>query len=361
MVSKRLQNIIFNKYVDSHRCILEQIRSQKFWNTCNTDEMGEILFFSNPTEFISGFNWGNIELNKFRESWSLLSHEILYLIPLPPAFRVNQLQEHGYPEPLYGYQPIPIERSEWTLDFSRIIDSWLMAAIIYDANLLSKQDRLNLIANINAHPTLFDVCQSLQFSEDDSKIKWNKLPEAISNEESEFYNHRESLLSLNLSIDILQIPDVYIRWQKVLVKALRSWDIWNTSNTYERGNYLFFNMPLYSNNTEWQLIDVSDNETEFHILGVLPGLIQLPYPPSHKSTATPVINYQPTVEERYDWTLEFARRLDAWLAAIILYAVSLYQQEDKLQVFNIINSMDSISDVCIDWEFDQHECQLNWE
>ena len=46
MVSKRLQNIIFNKYVDSHRCILEQIRSQKFWNTCNTDEMGEILFFT---------------------------------------------------------------------------------------------------------------------------------------------------------------------------------------------------------------------------------------------------------------------------------------------------------------------------
>ncbi|MBD2685599.1 MAG: hypothetical protein ACK5WC_18725 [Aphanizomenon sp.] len=50
-----------------------------------------------------------------------------------------------------------------------------------------------------------------------------------------------------------------------------------------------------------------------------------------------------------------------WLAAIILYAVSLYQQEDKLQVFNIINSIDSISDVCIDWEFDQDECQLNWE
>ncbi|MEI6443900.1 MAG: hypothetical protein WCO29_12440 [Nostocales cyanobacterium ELA583] len=76
-----------------------------------------------------------------------------------------------------------------------------MAAIIYDANPLLRQDRINLIANINTHPTLFEVCQSLQFSEDDSKIQWNNLPEDISNQESEFYNHRESLLSLNLSID----------------------------------------------------------------------------------------------------------------------------------------------------------------
>ncbi|MFM7407621.1 MAG: alfin [Cuspidothrix sp.] len=181
MISQQLQNIIFHKYLDSHKCILEQICSHNFWNTCNTDEIGEILFFSNPTELGSEFYWGNIELNQFRESWSLLSHEILYLIPLPPVFRANQLKEYGYPERLYGYQPIPIERYEWTLNFARIIDSWLMAAIIYDGNLLSKQDRLNLIANINAHPTLFDICQSLQFSEDDSKIPWNKLPEAISN------------------------------------------------------------------------------------------------------------------------------------------------------------------------------------
>lgn len=352
-----LKNTIINTYLDSQRVILDKLRSREFWSICNTDEMGEILFFYQPTEFSCEYNWGVINLSKFID-WTSLFEETLFLIPRPPAFRANQLQEGSYPKPLFGYQPNSIERYEWTLEFAKIIDSWLIAATIYDASPLSKNDRFDVIRKVNENPTLFELCSALHFSAD-SKINWEESSQILlENQKIKYSNNTELFIRVN-QIEISNIFDSYTQWHETIIKAIRSRDVWNYCNVYERGNYLFFAISLYDP-TSWILIDLGEN-FDNEIIEVLPGLIQIPSPPAHKLNDFPNINYQPTVQERYEWTLELARRLDAWLAAIISYAFITCTQEDRLKTFTVINPIDTLVNKCKYWLCPENECILDWQ
>lgn len=361
MDSEDLKNRIIAKYTDCYRWITQIICSQEFWTICNTDEMGNILFFHSPTKFSSAFDWGVITLDKFTENWTLFTIEILYLIPRPPAFRINQLQEAGYPEPLRGYQPIPSERYYWTLEFAKIIDSWLIAAIIYDTRLLSKNDRFNIISKVYENPTLFEYCHTLNFSDNDSRINWKDLMNYISYNQILYPNHTDKFPIIISYLDLSNIHKIYLQLYVEIIKTLRSWKVWNFCNTYYRCEYLFFLVSLQKINAGCILFDLEDNSGEM-ITDILPGLIQAPHPPSKKSTGFPSRVYQPTVQERYDWTLELAGRIDAWLAAIISYSLSLYStKETKLKAFSTINQIGTLTDHCTQWQFSQDECKLNWE
>jgi hypothetical protein len=143
------ENAIVEDYLNCRQQVLSELSSQKLWNACNTDSEDNPLFFVAPTRS-SHFAWGDISLKQFNKttnSFTLLTTEILYLIPLPPAFRVNSY-EAGYPEPLTGYQPTRLERYEWTLELAKVIDSWLMAAVVYESNLLATEARLDVMHNI---------------------------------------------------------------------------------------------------------------------------------------------------------------------------------------------------------------------
>jgi hypothetical protein len=360
MTSEDIKNIIITKYAACYKSIIKIIRSQEFWDTCNTDEMGNILFFDSPTKFSSAFDWGVISLDELRENWTLFIKGILYLVPRPPAFRMNQSQEHGYPEPLLGYQPIPSERYDWTLEFAKIIDSWLMAAIIYDASSLARNDRLYVISKVYENPTLLEYCHTLNFSDNDSRINWGELTNNVSDNQTSYSNHTEKFPVINY-LELSNIHEIYLQLYEEIIATLRSWKVWNFCNTYERGEYLFFLVSLQEINAGCTLVDLEDNSGEI-ITDILPGLIQAPYPPSQKLTGFPSRDYQPTVQERYDWTLELARRIDAWLAAIISYAFTLSStKEDKLKAFSTINQIGTLTDYCNQWQFSQDECTLNWE
>ncbi|MEQ8972920.1 MAG: hypothetical protein RIE73_21275 [Coleofasciculus sp. C1-SOL-03] len=92
------ENAIIEDYLNCRNQLLSELSSQELWNACNTDSEDNPLFFVAPTRS-SYFAWGDISLkqfNKITNSFTLLTTEILYLIPLPPAFRVNSY-EAGYP------------------------------------------------------------------------------------------------------------------------------------------------------------------------------------------------------------------------------------------------------------------------
>jgi Alfin len=133
-------------------------------------------------------------------------------------------------------------------------------------------------------------------------------------------------------------------------------------NTYLHSQRVFLDKLLDVSNifdsyTQWHETIFNDNE----ITGVLPGLIQIPNPTAHKLDDFPNINYQPTVQERYQWTLELARRLDAWLAAIIAYATITYSQEDRLNTLSVINRIDTLVNKSTYWLCSQDECILDWQ
>ena len=322
--------------------------------------MGNVLFFHSPTKFSSAFDWGVIILDKLIENWTLFSKEILYLVPRPPAFRINQSQEAGYPAPLLGYQPIPSERYDWTLEFAKIIDSWLIAAITYDASLLPKSDRLDIISKIYENATLFEYCNTLRFSDNDSRVNWGELASNVSGNQIYYPKHTDKFPIINY-LDLSNLNEIYLQLYEEIVKTLRSWKVWNFCNTYDRGKFLLFQVYLQEINAGCILFDLEENSGEM-ITEILPGLIPVPNPPSQKFTDVPSKDYQPTVQERYDWTLELARRIDAWLAAIISYAFSLScTKEDKIRAFSTINQIGTLTDHCTQWQFSQEECKLNWE
>lgn len=356
MEATNFKSLIVGKYTNSCRVILGKLSSKRFWNTCSTDNTGEQIYlvaFSNHPNY----SWGVLNLNEVEENWLLLKTEILYLIPVSPTFE-NFYLEEGYPEPLYGYQPSPQERYHWTVNLARIISAWLMGAMVYEITSLPKQDRFECISKALQEFNLIEACSILNFSAKDCELEWeNKFHSFLINKE--VIVNKVERLNYSISIGIEQICTNHIKHCEQIIEALYSWELWNTCNTYERGQYLFFMVSIDSQISEWNLVDIEDQSTYQEITDVIPGLVEVPYPPTFRCTNSPVVGYQPTPKERYEWTLELAKRLDAWLAAIISYSTNTFSWEDKLKVHNLANSA-LLSENCFDWKFTQSECNLNW-
>jgi hypothetical protein len=175
------ENAIIEDYLNCRNQLLSELSSQELWNACNTDSEDNPLFFVAPTRS-SYFAWGDISLKQFNKttnSFTLLKTEILYLIPFPPAFRVNSY-ESGYPDPLTGYQPTKLERYEWTLELAKVIDSLLIAAVVYESNLLATEDRLDVMHKILEKSSLFELCSTLNFSNLDCELTWSNRTEYYS-------------------------------------------------------------------------------------------------------------------------------------------------------------------------------------
>jgi len=202
------ENAIIEDYLNCRNQLLSELSSQELWNACNTDSEDNPLFFVAPTRS-SYFAWGDISLKQFNKttnSFTLLKTEILYLIPFPPAFRVNSY-EAGYPEPLtgyqqeltemlpgfievpcppafkpnqeqsnsyptVGYQPSVKERYDWTLDLAKRLDAWLLATIFYGINSLSREDKLKTINPINTIGTIVELSLPGEFHEDECRLNW---------------------------------------------------------------------------------------------------------------------------------------------------------------------------------------------
>lgn len=361
------ENAIIENYLNCRQQVLSELSSQELWNACNTDSEDNPLFFVAPTRS-SYFAWGDISLKQFNKttnSFTLLKTEILYLIPLPPAFRVNSY-EVGYPEPITGYQPTKLERYEWTLELAKIIDSWLMAAVVYESNLLATEARLDVMHKIFEKETLFELCSTLKFSDLDCELTWSNRTE-YSSLKTEILSKSPKTNPDKNFIDEGEIPNKPIELMNGISQALESYDLWNTCNTSERGEDLFF-IPTIEDSSafNWYLLDIEQDITILQELTeMLPGFIEVPCPPAFKpnqeqSNPYPTVGYQPSVKERYDWTLDLAKRLDAWLLATIFYGINFLSREDKLKTINQINTIGTIVELRLSGEFDETECRLNW-
>lgn len=362
------ENAIIEDYLNCRQQVLSELSSQELWNACNTDSEDNPLFFVAPTRS-SYFAWGDISLKQFNKttnSFTLLKTEILYLIPLPPAFCVNSY-EAGYPEPLTGYQPTHLERYEWTLELAKVIDSWLMAAVVYESNLLAREARLDILHKIFEESSLFELCSRLNFSNLDCELTWTNRTESYSLQTERLSKIQKTHPDKKI-IDEDEIPNKPIELINGISQVLKSYDLWNTCNTYERGEDLFF-IPTIENSSafNWYLLDIEEDITILQELAeMLPGFIEVPCPPAFQpnqepSNPYPTVGYQPSVKERYDWTLDLAKKLDAWLLATIFYGINSLSREDKFKTINQINTIGTLLELSLSGEFTEEKCRLNWQ
>lgn len=349
---------IFETYLSSCELILVELTSSIFLNSFDINFPNKRFFFINSSARHFNYKWGTIELNQIQDDWALLKNEILYLIPTIPSFRKKILQERNYINPLYKYKKFSEESYKWTLEFAKLVDSWLIAAVMYDIGLFSKQERLEIITKIVEVSTIFETCSRQKLSNNNYKNERKNRFHSFLTSRQAIANRLESFNnSSSLSID--EVYTNHMKRYDKLIKALRSLELWNICNTYERGQYLFLMTFTDTQQPDWSLIDIEDESINQEITEVLPGLIEVPYPPAFKFMDFPSVGYQPTPEERYKWTLELARRLDAWLAAIISYSASSFSQKDKLKIYGAANNV-TLFDICCTWKFAQEECYLNW-
>ncbi|PSF37604.1 hypothetical protein C7H19_08585 [Aphanothece hegewaldii CCALA 016] len=352
---------IIEYYLKNCLKIFELLISKNFWNCCNTDEEGKYLFVVETTQF-TGFNLGAINLEYFSQLEGLLQTEILFMFPNPPGYQSNlQFDEFLCPKLLYEYQPSPQERYNWTLEFAKIIDCWLAASLNYKLNDFQKSERLEIFTNFINRERIAEACKKLNFSPEDAYIEWNES-------QSQNYNlNKQVALFERFKFTMQNIIDNYNQRLTNSIKAISSQRLWQFCNTYIRGQYLFFIASEQQTDNEWMLIDVQESQQIQKVKEKIPGLIQVPIPPTFCNIETsnlvddfPLWGYQPSVEERYKWTLELSKRIDSWLIAIVSYEATLLTKPEQVKILEIIYRRSNIIEFSTNLQFSLQETQLKW-
>lgn len=274
-----ITNIILEKYIDQLTNLFQLLQDDYFWNTCNQDVSGEYLWFLAPSQF-KNFNWGLIELNKVFTLKLFWQINIIYLIPRPPCFQVNQ-SINGYPSPLLNYKPLESERYTWTVKFARIINSWLIGSIIYDFEVYLNYYTLNKVIS---HQYFNEKCEQLKIKLiGNDNVSYSYI---ISNID---HNKIKSCTRKKNSLKVLYY-----------LENISDLEVW-----YEEEKELFILPFSQIEEPYWQLIDAQSELDFYHITEDIPGLISFPEYTKENSK----INY----------LKELKKNIKSWLLACFIY------------------------------------------